>query len=127
MSSPSITTTPFPPSRDDNTVKLRRQEAANALQRYPVLALHAVRNGEVTFLGYSIVLISMTHFLPTIVACHDASQVDEVNYKSMLCIYVLVYSFPFSMMSNRPLQPSHATVKYKKGGVARASSSSDAS
>ncbi|CDS05986.1 hypothetical protein LRAMOSA08514 [Lichtheimia ramosa] len=40
MSSPSN------PSRDDNTVKLRRQEAANALQRYPVLALHAVRNGE---------------------------------------------------------------------------------
>ncbi|CDH60736.1 predicted protein [Lichtheimia corymbifera JMRC:FSU:9682] len=88
MSSPSITTTPFPPSRDDNAVKLRRQEAANALQRYPVLALHAVRNGE---------------------------------SPAMMRLKLM------SMMSNRPLQPSHATVKYKKGGVARASSSSDAS
>lgn len=52
MSSPSN------PSRDDNTVKLRRQEAAKALQRYPVLALHAVRNGEVTHTPYTDIIIT---------------------------------------------------------------------
>lgn len=78
MSSPSN------PSRDDNTVKLRRQEAANALQRYPVLALHAVRNGE---------------------------------SPAMMRLKLM------SIMSNRPLQPSHATFKYKKSAGARGSSS----
>lgn len=65
MASPSVTTTPFPPSRDDNAVKLRRQEAANALQRYPVLALHAVRNGEVTHslsLGYGSIIFHHDSF-----------------------------------------------------------------